>query len=295
MKAIVGTALLGLAFGAQDDELWSLFPKAEPTTTEPLPIIENNQNSGNNAVKLTPPASYTGRSYLFKKADVLTLDDDNDELWSLFPRAEPPAPPTTDDTPVIDRNRNDGNKAIKVTPPASYTGGSYLFKKADVLTLDDDNEFFSQPKVADSHRESRFFGNLGRFVSKSLQPRENVRRPAQVQIQVADDELMNLNALLNDALQTYNDARQSKPNVGQLVNDGIQIIRDIKKHDDEDNELFELAQIIKEAQSAQKEVKKVPTKAKNFLRQAKQAKRTVEDTLCFEIHGVRHCLAHPEN
>jgi len=279
MKAVISTAILGLAFGAQDDELWSLFPKAgpavvteptqiiennqnsainavkmnqatysrgsflfkkpealslddelwslfpkaDPTTVviEPTPIIENNQNSAINAVKMNQ-ATYSRGSFLFKKPEALALDDDN-ELWSLFPKAETTLTPVIDDPmPVIVNNQDSGMNAVKMNQ-ATYSRGSFLFKKPAALSVDD--ELFAQSAAGDSQLEVRFLGNLNRFFGKAFQPK---KKP--VLAQEADDELMNLDALINDALQAYNDARQPKKNYGQLVNDAIQIVKDLKKH-----------------------------------------------------------------
>jgi len=279
MKAVISTAILGLAFGAQDDELWSLFPKAgpavvteptqiiennqnsainavkmnqatysrgsflfkkpealslddelwslfpkaDPTTVviEPTPIIENNQNSAINAVKMNQ-ATYSRGSFLFKKPEALALDDDN-ELWSLFPKAETTLTPVIDDPmPVIVNNQDSGMNAVKMNQ-ATYSRGSFLFKKPAALSVDD--ELFAQSAAGDSQLEVRFLGNLNRFFGKAFQPK---KKP--VLTQEADDELMNLDALINDALQAYNDARQPKKNYGQLVNDAIQIVKDLKKH-----------------------------------------------------------------
>jgi hypothetical protein len=76
--------------------------------------------------------------------------------------------------------------------------------------------------------ELAFLGSYNRILQKN--------GPAVAKIGVS------FNAFLNDAIKTYNDARSQPRNYGNLVNDGIQLVKDIKqkKHDD-DNEFFKLA------------------------------------------------------
>jgi len=59
-----------------------------------------------------------------------------------------------------------------------------------------------------------------------------------------DEELFNLDAFLNDAVKTYNDARQNPRNYGNLVNDGIQLVKDIKQKKHDDEELFHLGKVV---------------------------------------------------
>jgi len=68
---------------------------------------------------------------------------------------------------------------------------------------------------------------------------------AKEEADFADGELFKLGNFLSDAAKTYNDVRQPKPNVGNIVNDGIQLVKDIKRHDDE--ELFAFGNFLNDA------------------------------------------------
>ena len=75
----------------------------------------------------------------------------------------------------------------------------------------------------------------------------------QEQNALSDGELFKVGTFLGHAAKTYNDVREAHPNAGKIINDGVQLIKDIKKHDDE--ELFELGTFLNDALKTYKDAK----------------------------------------
>jgi uncharacterized protein YlxP (DUF503 family) len=106
--------------------------------------------------------------------------------------------------------------------------------------------------------------------------------------QVADEALFNLGNLINDGLNIYGDIKTK--NYGGLVNHGIQTVKDIKKHDDE--ELFNLHNAIH----------KVETDIHNAAHRAEQGVKVAEHYVYDHRHqiengakkAVNYVAEHPE-
>jgi hypothetical protein len=80
-----------------------------------------------------------------------------------------------------------------------------------------------------------------------------------------EEELFNLDAFLNDAVRTYNDARQNPRNYGNLVNDGIKLVKDIKQKDDEDTELFNFNAFLNDAIKTYNDARSQPRNYGNLV------------------------------
>jgi len=103
--------------------------------------------------------------------------------------------------------------------------------------------------------ELAFLGSFTRVVQKSTSNTVGKKAVPFIALDDAsDEELFNLDAFLNDAVRTYNDARQTPRNYGTLVNDGIQLIKDIKQKKD-DEELFNLGALINDGVNVYEDVK----------------------------------------
>jgi len=103
--------------------------------------------------------------------------------------------------------------------------------------------------------ELAFLGSFTRVVQKATSNTVGKKAVPFIALDDASEqELFNLDAFLNDAVRTYNDARQTQRNYGNLVNDGIQLIKDIKQKKD-DEELFNLGDLINDGINVYEDVK----------------------------------------
>jgi uncharacterized protein YaaQ len=116
---------------------------------------------------------------------------------------------------------------------------------------DEDNEFFQLEGLTDD--ELNFFKSVGGFLKK------NGPTLLKVGSKIAgfeDEELFNLDKFLDDAVKTVKDVERKPKNYGDILNDVIAVVKDIKQHDDfEDDSLFKLGDLVKDGLNIAKDIK----------------------------------------
>jgi uncharacterized protein YaaQ len=107
---------------------------------------------------------------------------------------------------------------------------------------DEDNEFFQLESFTDD--ELNFFKSVGGFFKKNGPTMLNIGTKL---IGLEDEELFNLDKFLDDAVKTVKDVEKKPKNYGDILNDLIAVAKDIKQHDDFENDsLFNLGSLVKD-------------------------------------------------
>jgi uncharacterized protein YejL (UPF0352 family) len=116
---------------------------------------------------------------------------------------------------------------------------------------DEDNEFFQMEQFTDD--ELNFFKKVGGFL------KSNGPTLLKIGSKIAgfeDEELFNLDKFLDDAVKTVKDVEKKPKNYGDILNDVISVVKDIKQHDDfEDDSLFTLGNLVKDGLNIAKDIK----------------------------------------
>ena len=116
---------------------------------------------------------------------------------------------------------------------------------------DEDNEFFQMEQFDDD--ELNFFKSVGGFLKK------NGPTLLKVGSKIAgfeDEELFNLDKFLDDTVKTIKDVEKKPTNYGNILNDVIEVVKDIKQHDDfADDSLFHLNDLVKDGIHIAKDIK----------------------------------------